>query len=299
MDDILIACGDIDLLRRIVSDLPDSVSNPMATKKGEGMVEKVVERGIELAIVHEHLRDDGTQALCKGLARLRGGPPILLLTDSSPPDEGPFDRAMRYPVPGPILRNAIESLSTSEDDEEELERWRQFYREVKTRQSQLSEQDYFEMLGVEQGAPHQEIVDAFDHLTSRYHPDRYQQHRDQKWGRALHERLGSLYATLTEAYQVLTDRKLRKQYEDALKRGEIRLDEDVLSNPDTGPESLTDLSNHPKVERFLEMAQRELAKDNPSDALQHLEFASNIDPDNQALTERIEQIEANLSNGGD
>jgi hypothetical protein len=292
MDDILIACGDIDLLRRIVSDLPDEVSNPLATKKGAGMVERVNERDVDVALVHEQLRDDGSRELCEGLAALEDGPPLLLLTASSPPDEGPFDRAMRYPVPGPVLRNALESMRPDDADDEELERWKQFYREVKVRLKRLPEQNYFEMLGVETGAPHHEIVDAFDRLTTRYHPDRYQKYRDRKWGRALHERVVALYTTLTEAYQVLSDRKLRSKYENLLQRGELRMPEDALSHPDEGPESLTDLSDHPKVERFLEMAQRELAKDNPEDALQHLEFATTIEPNNDALAERIESIRA-------
>lgn len=292
MQQVLIACGDVSLLKRIVGALPDDYE-PIATKTGEGIADKLAGRDVPLAIVHEHLQDDAAVPLCQSLLRLDRPPAILFLAED-PPDEGPFHRAIRYPVPGPVLRNAIDDLVGDEEEGEDLEKWKAFYREVKKRVAALPDQDYYEMLGVDAGAPHHEIVEAYDRLSMRYHPDRYQQHRDEKWGQALHEKVGELYTMLTEAFQVLSDRKLRKRFDQLRSKGEKRMPGDELADPDTGPTSLTDVAQTSQARKYLRMAQTEIAKENYRDALQNLEFAKSAEPGNEAIAEKIEEIEGKV-----
>lgn len=292
MTQALIACGDVSLLKRIVGDLPDEFE-PIASKTGEGIARKVEGRDVPLAIVHEQLQDGATTQLCRDLQRLEVPPAILLLADD-PPDDGPFDRAIRYPVPGPVLRNAIQDLLETDDEEEDLEKWKAFYKEVKRRVAELPEEDYYELLGVAPDAPHHAIVEAYDRLSMRYHPDRYQQYRDEKWGRALHEKVGRLYTLLTEAFQVLSDRKLRKRYDQLRDQGELRMPGDELSSPDTGPQSLTDFAETSQGRKYLRMAQTEIAKENYRDALQNLQFAASAEPANDAISEKIDEIEQKI-----
>ncbi|MFB6262477.1 MAG: DnaJ domain-containing protein [Bradymonadaceae bacterium] len=294
MDEILVACGDIELLRRIVSDLPEGRFEPVATRTGRGMAEKIDDRRLPLAIVHEDLEDDGAVPLCISLQKLDPRPAVLFLADS-PPDEGPFDRAVRYPVPGPVLRNAIDELLQPEDADEDVESWKAFYKEVAGRLERAEDQDYYELLGVAPDAPYDAVVEAFDDLSHRYHPDRYEHLRDRRWGQALHEHVQALYTLLTEAHRVLADRQLRKRYDRLRSRGELRLPSDELSSPDTGPESLAETAETSRGERFLEMAQTELAKENYRDALQNLKFASNVEPDNPYIDEKIDELEEALN----
>ena len=293
MKEILIACGDVELLKKIVSQLPDDTFKPIATKTGEGIADKIAGRNVEIALVHQQLADGLAGQLCHSLQRLEPPPGILFLSDD-PPSEGPFDSAIKYPVPGPVLRNAVEQVGQSDEQGQDLDKWKAFYKEVKRKLKKTSEQNYYQMLGLEHGAPHHAVVKAFDRASLRYHPDRYKQFRDKRWGRALHDKTNKLYTLLTEAHEVLSDRKLRKNYDDALADGELRLSAEELSSPESGPKSLTEAANSAKTRRFLEMAQTEIAKKNWQSALQNLQFASSVEPDNDRIAEKIDEIEAKL-----
>jgi len=289
MSNVLIACGDVDTLRNIAADLPDDLE-PVATKTATDITDAVSERGIQLAIIHKHLADGSGIALARQLRSLPDPPNILWLTDTSPPNDGPFDRALRYPVPGPVLRNAIEDLRPSDESDTDLDTWKAFYKEVKRRVSHLDDQSYYEMLGLAPDAPHDDIVEAFDRLSLRYHPDRYARHRDKRWGRALHDLAKKLYTELTEAHRILTDRSLRRAYDRQLEHsGDLRLDKSSSPHRDPGPTALTDLSSNPRAQKFLKMAQTKLANDEFRDALQNLEFAASIDTSPE-LDSKIDEI---------
>jgi hypothetical protein len=293
MEEILIACGDVERLRRIVADVPDDSYEPIATKTGRGIVDKLRGRGVGAAIVDGNLQDDYALELCRELQQLERPPGILFL-DESPPEEGPFDRALAYPVPGPVLRNAVANIAPEDDEDLNLDEWKAFYKEAERRLARLSEQNYYEMLDVSEEADHHEIVDAFDRLSMRYHPDRYKQHRDRRWGRALHEQVSALYTVLTEAFEVLSDRKLRKRYDEVRGEGQRRMPPDELSSRDSGPTSMTEAAHSAQTRRFLEMAQTEIAEENWEGARQNLEFARSIEPDNKRIAEKLEEIEAKL-----
>lgn len=289
MSNVLIACGDVDTLRDIAADLPDDLE-PVATKTATDITDAVSERDIRLAIIHEHLADGSGLPLARQLRSLPDPPNILWLTDTSPPDDGPFDRAIRYPVPGPVLRNAIDGLRESADSDPDLETWKTFYKEVKHRVSHLDNQSYYEMLGLASDAPHDAIVEAFDRLSLRYHPDRYARHRDKQWGRALHDLTKQLYTELTEAHRILTDRSLRRAYDKQLNHsGNLRLDQSSSPHRDRGPTALTELSSNPRAQKFLKMAQTKLANNEFRDALQNLEFAASIDTSPE-LDSKIDEI---------
>lgn len=293
MEEILIACGDVELLKKIVGALPEGKYKPIATKTGEGIARKIAGRGVPVAIVHRQLQDDYAGQLCQELGALDRPPKVLLLAED-PPADGPFDRANKYPVPGPVLRNALKGVLQADEAGEDLDKWKAFYKEVKARLKKTPDQDYYQMLGLATDAPHHAIVDAFDKISLRYHPDRYKQYRDRKWGQALFEKVNQLYTILTEAYQVLSDRKLRSRYDRLRKKGERRMPADELSSPESGPESLTEAANSKQAKKYLKMAQTEIAKKNWQGALQNLQFASSIEPDNQLIAEKLDEIQAKL-----
>jgi hypothetical protein len=292
MKEILVACGDVDLLKQILGHLPPNTFKPVATKNGGGVAQKVAGRPLALAIVHLELADGNGPALLQDLRSTRPELPVLLLTADNPPLEGPFHRALRYPIPGPVLRNAISSLAATDSAEQDLDRWKAFYQEVKARLAKAPEQSYFQLLGVPNGAPHHLLVKAFDHLSMRYHPDRYNQYRGESWGDALHEKVNMLYKLFTEAYGVVSDRSLRTRYEEALARGELRLDPESVNLADKGPRPLHELAQTQKARRFLQMAQTELAKGNTAAALQNLQFALSMEPENLAIQKKLAEFQA-------
>ncbi|MFW6053626.1 MAG: hypothetical protein ACOC9J_02325, partial [Persicimonas sp.] len=100
---------------------------------------------------------------------------------------------------------------------------------------------------------------------------------------------------MTEAYQVLADRKLRARYERALAAGELRLSPEETSPTDSGPSSLVDIGETASSKKFLKLAQSDLAGQNLAGALQNLKFAKSMEPQNTAIAEKIAEIEAKLN----
>ncbi|AWV90297.1 DnaJ domain-containing protein [Bradymonas sediminis] len=291
MKQILIACGDVDLLRRIVSDLPPGAFKPIATRTGAGIAEKVAGRNLALAIVHEELADQYAAELCAQLRQQPDGPPILWLSSNTAPASGPFDRALKYPVPGPVFRNAVKQLVAPSQSTQDMEKWRLFYNELNARIELGESQSYFQILGLSAEAPHHQLVRAYDLLSQRYHPDRYRQFRDKKWGKAIHEKTTALYKLMTEAYQVLGDRKRRAAYERALADGKLRLDTTETSASERAPKSVIDLGTTTHSKKFLRLAQNDIAGKNLPSALQNLKFALSMEPNNAAIAQKIAQIQ--------
>lgn len=290
MEDILIACGDTELLRQIVADLPPDQYKPIATRKGDGILAKLQGRDIPYAIIHESLADGPGAVLCQALKQSAQPPNILFLVAASIPATGPFDAAIAYPVPGPVFRNAFKRIVKSQESAEDLERWRAFYNEVLGRKDALPQQSYYQMLGVKTQAPHHLIVQVFDALSLRYHPDRYQRYRGVRWGDAIYDQVNELYKVYTEAYGVLADRRLRQRYDEVLSKGELRLAGDD-SNGDSGPRQLVDLGASPQSKKFLKLAQADLARGQTTQALQNLRFALSMEPGNSAISAKIAELE--------
>jgi len=292
---ILIACGNVDILRKIVSDLPEGEFKPIATRSGGGIVEKVKGRGVRYAVIHENLSDIHGTKLAAALKATGESIEILMLVTRSVPDDGPFDHAIKYPVPGPIFRNALKRITEAGPREEDREQWRGFYNEVNKRLEGIESESYYRMFGVKQSAPHHIIVKIYDSLSYRYHPDRYQQYRKEKWGEAVFDAVNRLFKAYTEAFEVLTDRRLRKKYDEVLASGELRLSPDEASKKDTGPRHLNEFARQPTTKKFLNLAQSDIARRDWQQALQNLKFAQSMEPDNDAIEAKIAEIESKLS----
>lgn len=302
MKEILIACGDIDLLRTLVGDLPADQFKPIATRRGSGIVAKLAGRTLSLAIVHAELEDNAAEQLLMELRQFDPQLPILYLTPQKPPTlssqqarEQNYDTALQYPLPAPVLRNAVRRLTENTNQGHDLEKWRAFYNEVKQRLDALPTQNYFAILGVPDNAPHHQLVTAFDALSLRYHPDRYHQFQSERWGKALHEKLVALYKVMTEAYAVLSDRRQRARYEQALENGELRLALEDPAGADKGPRTLEELSQSAASRRFLRLAQTDLAKNDYAAAIQNLTFAQSMEPQNTAIADALAKLQKKLN----
>lgn len=293
MQEILIACGDVDTLKAIIAQLPPQDYKPIATKRGAGIAQKIAGREVTCAIVHAELADGTAEELLLDLQQLSPPPAVLLLTSQAPPKHGPFAIALRYPVPGPVFRNALRKLDGPTEAQHDLDQWRSFYRELKQRTQLLHTQSYYEVMGLAPGAPHRDLVSAFDQVSLRYHPDRYAQYRSEKWGEAIWQETNALYKVMTEAYFMLSDRKLRKRYDAALQEGALRLSSEEAST-DSGPTSVVDLGQTAMSKKFLKLAQTDIAVKSWSSAVQNLRFALSMEPGNDAIAAKLAEIEAKL-----
>lgn len=68
----------------------------------------------------------------------------------------------------------------------------------------MAKKDYYEILGVSRGAEEDEIRKAYRKLALKYHPDRNKDNKTEAEKK---------FKQLNEAYQVLSDRKKREQYD--------------------------------------------------------------------------------------
>ncbi len=83
---------------------------------------------------------------------------------------------------------------------------------------QLDLLDYYTLLQVDDAASTDDIRTAFHNFALRYHPDR---HADTGEFNIL--RAAQIYRRGTEAYRVLCDPKLRREYDEGLREGKLRL----------------------------------------------------------------------------
>lgn len=296
MREILIACGDVELLKKLISEIPSQTYKPIATKRGSGIAQKIANRGIVEAIVYDYLQDETTDTLIRELKQLSPTPKIMILGPRKPdPAQYGADVALHYPCPGPVFRNALKQIAPPEDNSADIEAWRLFYRELKARNAEIAQQNYYQIMLIPQDAPHHVLVKAFDALSLRYHPDRYNQHRHERWGEAIYQEANVLYKMMTEAYGILSDRKMRALYDQCLTEGKLRLSlEETKNMKNSGPKSIEELGETDASKKFLKLAQTDVATMSWNRALQNLRFAQSMEPHNKAIAEKIAEIEAKI-----
>ena len=298
MRDLLIACGDVEILKQLISHIPQTDYKPIATKRQRGLIDKLQGRGIQQAIVHQDLEDGPGRDLVRTLSTLRPAPRILYLTATPAPeqDDIPFTRTLQYPIPAPVFRRALAHLDPHGQQEgQDAQHWRQFYRELKERGGALEHQSYYDILGLHSQAPHHQVVAAFDSASVRYHPDRYAQLRSSPWGEAIWQEANRVYKAMTEAYGVISDKKARTSYDQALAEGALRLSSSAaLKAKASGPQSLEMLGQSAASKKFLRLAQTDVVTQNWPSALQNLRFALSMEPGNEKIAQEIAQIESRL-----
>lgn len=288
MEEILTVCGDIDTLRKMVEDLPPNRFTPIASKKGGAIVAKIANRSMRFAIIHKTLADGDSLSLRKELKAAFPDIKILLL-GSTEKDEF-CDAVLRYPVPGPILRNAISGVYPTVAQGDDLGQWRAFNKELNTILATFKTQNYYQILGLQNSAPHHALVEIYDQLSARYHPDRYATIAGNKWGDVIIGKVTTLYQLVVEAFSVLSNRRSRRRYDDELKKGNIRMTDTAIAD---GPTNLFTTAKNTQSKKFLKLAQSDLAKKNWTAALQNLRFARSME-DNPLVDEKIAEIEKKL-----
>lgn len=139
-----------------------------------------------------------------------------------------------------------EDVSSSHEADESVERVRE---EVGRKLHFSSSADFYDVLGVTRHATTAEIKAAYYHLAKKYHPDRYHQ-RDTG---DLRNKLETLFAMITQAYETLSQPVQRAIYDDRIRKASGSLSQPVArTTPLAAPEPAVKEPRVPEGERPVE-----------------------------------------------
>lgn len=156
---------------------------------------------------------------------------------------------------------------------------------------------YYEVLRVPQDAPPTEIQEAFHELSLRCHPDRFVDD-----GPAVAAAAATVFKRAAEAYHVLRKPALRQRYDQELRKGQVKLDEQAMVQPKKRFEQRTLLmiARTPSAKKYAAKADELLTKGKLDEARVMLISANQHDPNNDELQERLQILyEALMLEPGD
>jgi DnaJ-class molecular chaperone len=149
----------------------------------------------------------------------------------------------------------------------------------------LERYSYYELLNLQPGASPDEIRAAFHRMALSMHPDRYQTSPDQD----LRQKLYVVYKRVTEGYKVLTESPLRKEYDEGLAQGQLRLVR--TERKKTGPRPTQASFENPQAKKFFDLAIAAERRGDFKSARLNYKFASDLCGEHPAIQERLEKLD--------
>ncbi|HUS68117.1 MAG TPA: J domain-containing protein [Kofleriaceae bacterium] len=147
----------------------------------------------------------------------------------------------------------------------------------------LEQIDYYRILGVSSAATEQEIRDAYYKLAARLHPDIHGDDTDTDF----RLRLTTVFSRVVEAYRVLSDQRRRRQYDEALAQGMLRLGAGMKVK-ERVEEQIADAG----ARRFFLLAQKAMEDGDSRSAIMNLRIASTSEPNNPVIQDALARAEA-------
>jgi len=286
---VLIAASEDEVLAAIAHEIPTDRFAPLVAR-GWAQVEAAMGAiTLDAAVVHYVLEDIDPMAFCSQLRALEGYEelPLLLLLPGvgrSANEGEPFDIAMGFPAGPKVLADNLAKAMRKHDARVETA-LADLEKEVVWRTTQLDEKTYYEILGVTPSATRTEIVDGYDKLSLRFHPDRITALAEREDMKALCD---TLYLHVTEAYQTLSDATHRKKYDKLMAAGKLRFDP---TRRGERARQLIDIVSNATAKRYISKAEAELRQGNKKSALMWLDMAKQVEKNNVELERRIEKIQ--------
>lgn len=156
----------------------------------------------------------------------------------------------------------------------------------------LDRYNYYELLNLDAKAPLGEIRSAFHRMARTMHPDRFHSHPDAEMRRELY----AIYKRLTEGYKVLMDPQKRREYDNGLRRGRLRLLK--AERERKGPRPEEEQIRHPQARRFFKLGEDAERRGDTKGARMNYAFALDIISKQRIMygrrlvTSRLEALDA-------
>lgn len=160
----------------------------------------------------------------------------------------------------------------------------------------MEKMSYYAVLRLPENASQEAIKRAFHAFSLQCHPDRF-----IGADPAMAQAAAQVFKRGAEAYNVLGRPALRKHYDEALSRGQVRIDPDsVHLRPAATPSRpLEMLVSSPRAKGFAKKAERFISIGQWEQARIELLNATMEEPSNAELKGRLEMVEKELYGNGE
>ncbi len=156
----------------------------------------------------------------------------------------------------------------------------------------LDQSSYYEVLGLLEIADTEAVRKAFHEFAVAFHPDGFPD-ADNETADALLR----IFQRGAEAYRVLSRADSRADYDLALAKGQLRLDDTIAPAPlsrDSDIRSLDELCRSPAARRYAKRAEELISKGDLLAAKRELQMALREDGENPDLVERLDALDLAL-----
>jgi DNA-binding response OmpR family regulator len=177
-------------------------------------------------------------------------------------------------------------------DAKHADTWQRFGKLVEQIHEQLDTVDYYQLLRVDKNSASSVIKEAYFYWSLHFHPDRFMRLSDD----ALKKKIYGIFKRMSEAFKVLINPEARSRYDEnlagprretSLRYLEIERTPDTLIDPTA--EATTAVGK-----RYLHFATLAESEGNLRSALKYLTQAIQLEPENQALKNRLEDVKRKL-----
>lgn len=177
-------------------------------------------------------------------------------------------------------------------DDEHADAWQRFGQLVDQIHDQLDTVDYYQLLRVDKNSASRVIKEAYFYWSLHFHPDRFMRLSDD----VLRMKIYDIFKRMSEAFKVLINPEARSRYDENLAGPEretslryLEIERTPATSIDPTAEAVTAVGK-----RYLHFATLAESDGNHRSAMKYLTQAIQVEPENQALKDRLEQVKRKL-----
>lgn len=293
----LVAEADDGVRNAIVATLPRDRFQVWAYSDGDQAYDHIMQHGVDLVILGKELPGLPGTVLCDLLRKGKSGPGLAIVlmspryVDASlgAGDCAAFGADEFVPLPSTpdFLLDRIEQALVAREPVEKLKALPPaLARQVDELFEKLDTLSYYELLELPFESDRSALQHAFHQRSLVYHPDRHARLRNTV--PHAFEKINTIYKRVSEAYKVLANPAHRHAYNQGLRRrGALRYEPETARRKE---EKELDLVSSPEARNLVLQAIECRGFGDLEGARGWLEQALVLEPDNEALRDRIDAI---------
>lgn len=180
---------------------------------------------------------------------------------------------------GKKIGSMLDLLEHEENEAKYAKIPREFRREVLLLMSRLGEISHYELLQVERSATAEKIKTSYFRLSKQYHPDRFFSNDIGHY----RKKITKVFEAVNKAFEVLSDEKLRKQYNRSLDEAAGKV---VAGQEPENPM----VANLNRARRYYQWGEEDYQRGNYISAASNFLLACNFDPENDEFKRAYERV---------